>query len=89
MALWEEATWKGMVQAFGFRKDKTISAISGIRRINGISGHRRRLEEIAVKKRWNSGYWHRWYEDLDMNAIVGEDILVHPCLICVRSYLTC
>jgi hypothetical protein len=33
-------------------------------------------EEIAVRKRWRSGYWHRWYEDLDMNAIVDEEIFV-------------
>jgi hypothetical protein len=33
-------------------------------------------EEIAVKKSWKSGYWHRWYEDLDMNAIVDEEMFV-------------
>ena len=33
-------------------------------------------EKIAVTKRWKSGYWHRWYEDLGMNAIVDEDLFV-------------
>ena len=33
-------------------------------------------EDIAVRKRWRTGYWHRWYEDLDMSAIIDEDLFV-------------
>ena len=29
-------------------------------------------ENVAARKRWKSGYWHKWYKDLDLSDVVDD-----------------
>jgi hypothetical protein len=42
-------------------------------------------ENIAATKRWKSGYWHRWYKDLDLNDVVKDSHDYAECEICVAE----